>query len=106
MGWTLRVLLPRLPSLSTVPQVTRHQGEFDVHIKRIGVALLAFVLIAAACGSSSKKASSNNNTPTSGAAASCSGVTAGIHIVGEAETTGEGTQAVPYYANGWQLGID
>lgn len=73
--------------------------------KRTGVVLIALVMVAAACGSSSKKASSTNTTAQGSSKAACT-ATAGIHIVGEAETTGEGAQAVPYYANGWQLAID
>jgi len=76
-------------------------------IRRFAVVLCVLAFIAGACGSSSKKSASGGTTTTAagGSSSSCKATT-GIKIVGLAETTGEGAQAVPYFANGWQLGVD
>jgi branched-chain amino acid transport system substrate-binding protein len=77
--------------------------------KRFALLLCVLALVAAACGGddTSDNASTNTTadaTAPSGDAGSCS-LDAPLKVVGLAETTGEGAQAVPYYANGWELGV-
>lgn len=78
-------------------------------LKRFAVLLCAVALLAAACGSDNKSdnAGTKDTTSTSagGSSAACK-LDAPIKIVGLAETSGEGAQAVPYYANGWELGVE
>lgn len=79
-------------------------------MKRLALVLCALALLAAACGGdddTSSNASTNDTTADSTAASGgeCK-LDKPIKIVGLAETTGEGAQAVPYYANGWELGVE
>jgi branched-chain amino acid transport system substrate-binding protein len=78
-------------------------------MKRLAVLLCAIALLAAACGGDNNKSSnaSTKGTSPDSTAASGSGckLDKPLKVIGLAETTGEGAQAVPYYANGWELGV-
>lgn len=81
-------------------------------IRRFAVLFAVFALLATACG--------GDDDPDLEASPSPAEETAGeeteggedctldepVKIVGLAETTGEGAQAVPYYANGWEMGVE
>jgi branched-chain amino acid transport system substrate-binding protein len=79
-------------------------------LKRFALLLCVVALVAAACGGDDKNDDATQSSTDSTAASS--GTDSGtckldkpLKIVGFAETTGEGAQAVPYYANGWELGV-
>jgi branched-chain amino acid transport system substrate-binding protein len=79
-----------------------------VKLKRFALLLCVLALVAAACGGDDKSDDSTNASTDSTAAPSGGGtckLDAPLKIIGMAETTGEGAQAVPYYANGWELGV-
>ncbi len=80
-------------------------------IKRLAVLLCVLALVGAACGGDDDNKSDNASTKDTTASTAASGggdckLDTPIKIVGLAETTGEGAQAVPYYANGWELGVE
>lgn len=77
-------------------------------LKRFAVLLCVLALVGAACGGDDKPnvASGGSTTTTAGGASDGCKLDQPIKIVGLAETTGEGAQAVPYYANGWELGVE
>ena len=79
-------------------------------LKRFALLLCVLALVAAACGGDDKSddSASTNDTTADSTAPGDSGtckLDAPLKIIGMAETTGEGAQAVPYYANGWELGV-
>jgi branched-chain amino acid transport system substrate-binding protein len=76
-----------------------------VKFRRIAVLFLALALVAAACGDDDDDESTATTTTEGASSEECT-LDEPLKIVGLAETTGEGSQAVPYYANGWQLAVD
>ena len=77
-------------------------------IRRFALVLCVLALLAAACGGDDDddNASSGGTSTTapSGSTSECTTDKA-VKVVGLAETTGEGAQAVPFFANGWELGV-
>jgi branched-chain amino acid transport system substrate-binding protein len=79
-----------------------------VKLKRFALLLCVVALVAAACGGDDKSDNASTGDTTGSTAAPDSGgckLDKPLKVVGLAETTGEGAQAVPYYANGWELGV-
>jgi branched-chain amino acid transport system substrate-binding protein len=81
-----------------------------VKLKRFALLLCVLALVASACGGDDDKSddATKASTDSTAAANTDSGackLDAPLKIVGFAETTGEGANAVPYYANGWELGV-
>lgn len=78
-----------------------------VKIRRLFLFLAVLALVAAGCGGDDDEGAdtSTEDTTESAADGECT-LDEPIKIVGLAETTGEGAQAVPYYANGWEMGVE
>jgi branched-chain amino acid transport system substrate-binding protein len=81
-----------------------------VKIRRLFLLLAVFALIAAGCGGddddeATDTGSEDTTEDTAEGPGECT-LEEPIKIVGLAETTGEGAQAVPYYANGWEMGVE
>jgi branched-chain amino acid transport system substrate-binding protein len=79
-------------------------------MKRLALVLCALALVAGACGGDDDKSSNASTDDTTADSTAPAGggdckLDEPIKVVGLAETTGEGAQAVPYYANGWELGV-
>ena len=78
-----------------------------VKIRRFVLLLAVLALVAAGCGGDDDDDTdaSDDTTEDTADGGECT-LDEPIKIVGLAETTGEGAQAVPYYANRWEMGVE
>jgi branched-chain amino acid transport system substrate-binding protein len=77
-------------------------------LKRLCLLVAVLALLGAACGgddSSDEQSATSSSEASAGQGGGDCTLDEPVQVVGLAETTGEGAQAVPYYANGWELGV-
>jgi branched-chain amino acid transport system substrate-binding protein len=107
--------LPRVTHSTMVARTAREQGGTLRHSRWIASALVAFALVAAACGDNksststtttraSGSATTGGSAATTAAAATCK-IDRSLKLVGMAEKPPEGPNAIPDYANGWELAV-
>jgi branched-chain amino acid transport system substrate-binding protein len=86
-------------------------GGSGMKIRRFAVLFAVLALLGAACGGDDEPEETASGSEVE-AGQEDEGTEGGdctldepVKVVGLAETTGEGPQAVPYYANGWEMGV-